>query len=836
MPTLDLKQITDKLNAEFAGDTRKIVFWYDDAAEFADDIDTLELAGAKLHKLEPDALFQTKYLLERYDPESNYLVYAPFSKPDARKNALEDTLLYSRRFYADRASLLTADLRIDEKYKPVIQKYIKFFAAKDRTQKFYDFEIETFTDETIEIALMSALCKTRTASIDEILRVVLTDGGLDDNPYLADFEKYGLLPAFWRLCEDTFGYNAATPNLTKLAVTLFITYTARQLRGDVPQAWKEFVSFKSGSIIAFLDNLMNSIVYRPQYDELAVRIAAALNVRDVLGNATLETVLDCDAFAVFDEFILKWIAERLLVEDTGAAINGSGIKSICDLRKRKHFGALYAGQYEMMEAALGVISAAHYNCPDSFKELMNRYIKTDYKIDNCYRRFYTALDRLEDASDYENLRVLVENIYTNEYLGKLLPAWSGSLDMKTAMQNEPSQLRFYNNHVKYAKDKTVVIISDALRYEVARELFTKLNSDPNCNPEMKYSIAALPAYTALGMAALLPHKTLEITESGKVSVDGQPSDSTEKREAILQATLSDSRCVRSDSLPTNRDELRKIFTGMDAVYVYHDHIDIRGSSSENEVFNACAEAVEEIYALIKRLSGSANVYRFIVTADHGFLYKRDKFTESDKINLGGLKSVFANRRFIISDEPVSADGVASVLLSDVIGGEDARVVSWPMGANVFKTQGGLNYVHGGASPQEMILPVITIKTEKGHVDTNPAKIALVSMVQKITNLITQLDFIQQEPVSDVVKPAEYKLYFISEENEKISNEHLYKADKKDSDPNKRMFRLRFNFKNKKYDTAKKYWLVATNTETGVDLFRHQVIMDIAFADDFGFDL
>ena len=33
------------------------------------------------------------------------------------------------------------------------------------------------TDVTTEIALISALCKTSTASIDEILRVVLIDGG-----------------------------------------------------------------------------------------------------------------------------------------------------------------------------------------------------------------------------------------------------------------------------------------------------------------------------------------------------------------------------------------------------------------------------------------------------------------------------------------------------------------------------------------------------------------------------------------------------------------------------------------------------------------------------------
>ena len=50
--------------------------------------------------------------------------------------------------------------------------------------------------------------------------------------------------------------------------------------------------------------------------------------------------------------------------------------------------------------------------------------------------------------------------------------------------------------------------------------------------------------------------------------------------------------------------------------------------------------------------------------------------------------------------------------------------------------------------------------ERGHMDTRNAGIALVSMVRKITNKITILDFIQSEPVSDVVKPATYRLFFI----------------------------------------------------------------------------
>ena len=82
---LNLKQITDKLNSEFASDVRKLVFWYDANAEFREDIDSIELENAKVLHLEPDNQFYIKYFLEREDTTTNYLVYAPFAKPGIKR-------------------------------------------------------------------------------------------------------------------------------------------------------------------------------------------------------------------------------------------------------------------------------------------------------------------------------------------------------------------------------------------------------------------------------------------------------------------------------------------------------------------------------------------------------------------------------------------------------------------------------------------------------------------------------------------------------------------------------------------------------------------------------
>ena len=321
-------------------------------------------------------------------------------------------------------------------------------------------------------------------------------------------------------------------------------------------------------------------------------------------------------------------------------------------------------------------------------------------------------------------------------------------------------------------------------------------------------------------------------------VDGMPCDTLAARQEILQKYCPDSRCVQFDDIKSlKKAELREIFTGKQIVYVYHNQIDARGDkpNTEDEVFSACEEAVGEIAELIRRISLNANTHRFLITADHGFLYKRDKLSESDKIGGVDEKNAFLNRRFILSPKPVSGEGIASFSITKFLRGRDTKYVSVPVGSNVFKVAGGgQNYVHGGSSPQEMIVPLIDVKMERGHMETKNASIALVSMLQKITNKIVTLDFIQSDAVSDTVKATTYRLFFLSENGEKISNENMHAADNREPDAQKRIFRLRFRFKDQKYDRSKRYFLVICDEATGLEVSRYAVIMDLAFSDDYGF--
>lgn len=853
MAELNLKQIIDRLNAEFTGDNRKLVFWYDDKGEFAEDMDSVVLDNARIYRLEPDNQFYTKRFLEREDTTTNYLIYAPFPKPDVKDNHLEDTLLYSKRFFADRASLLSVDLGIEEKYKPIIEKHIKFFASKERTQRFYDLEIENFNEENILVGMLASICRTRTCSFEEVIRVMLTEkvngsegeretglgcGELQDNKFLTEIEKYDLLSAFWKLCEQHFGYTDPKPNLEKLLVTMFVTATERQLSGEVPQSWKTFVSYKSGNIIAFLDNLSNSVLYRDRYDELSSHVASGLQMSTALSGYLPENLVDCDTFIAVDHIIVKWIMERLIAEDTGAKLDRYDIPAICDKRMKMHFGRKTEKTYQLLDSAFHLIEAGKYVAPEGFKNIIDRYRKQDMLIDHQYRKFYFYYDVMEETGSFETLRSLVENIYSNEYLAKLLPKWSEGIQEESALSELPLQRDFYRRHISNIKERTVVIISDAMRYEVGQELFHRMLDDPKCTAKMDVQLSVLPSFTRLGMASLLPHDTLTMTDDFRVLADDVLCDSLSGRQAVLQRHVRNAACVQFDDIKNlKKNDLRDIFTGKQVVYIYHNQIDARGdkANTEDEVFVACEEAIQEIMTIIGKINVNANTHHFVVTSDHGFIYKRDKVTESDKIGGISSKSAFINRRFIVAQDPVIDEGVDFMPMSRILGNNDTKIVSYPVSSNVFKVAGGgLNFVHGGSSPQEMLVPVIDIKMERGHMETRPVQIALVSMVQKITNLITTMDFIQTDPVSDTVKAVDYKLYFISEDNEKISNENLYRADSREKDASKRIFRMRFTFKNKKYDKDKQYYLVAYDDTTGLESFRHPVIMDLAFADDFGF--
>lgn len=843
---MDLKSIQEKLNSEFKNTDRKLLFWYDDNAEFVDEVNSIVLDNAQVYKLTPDNWFYTKYFFELVDKTTNYLVYAPFPKPADRDNHLADMVYYSKLFYADKISLIMLDLSIPNKFKERLKAYPKFWNANERIDKFAVLWIENYTEEIIDIGILCVLCGIKTPNFDEILRALIVsgvsnDGGLfENNKYITIFDKMGILSVFWQLCQKYYGYGEEKPTLEKLVITLLITYTTHCFNGELPKAWSNFVSSKKNDVAVFVSNFMNNMLYKDHYIALAEKISIKIKAKDYMSKYEVENFIDCDTFPVFDEIILSKLIEWISSE----CVNEQGlipkISAALECRLKKYFASIYINEYKTIEAALKLIEILQL--PKAGDNIVNKYVKSLHLIDTYYRKFYYYFDKLENNSSFLELRQLIENLYTNAFLSKLSITWGDKLENYKAISEIPhtKQYDFYRMFVQPAvkKESTVVIISDALRYECASELNNIFNDSVKYTSEVDYMISCVPSYTRLGMAALLPHKQISITENFDVLVDRQATVSTEQRQKIIESYNPASVvCLYSDVISLGREDVRKLLTGKELIYIYHNQIDARGDnpSTENEVFAACEEAFEEIIKLVKKLTVDKSITNYIITADHGFIYKRDKIDESDKVNLPKYKNSYQSKRFIISSEDIAVDGTLNFSLG-YLGSENERICATvPCGADIFKVSGGgQNYVHGGTSLQELIVPVIKLKTARYKKETGHVEVILVSLSRKVTNLITYLDFMQNENVSDTLLPVVMKIYFINDAGEKISNENIIYADRKNDPPEKRMFKEKFTFRNRKYSKGEKYYLVMIDDKTDVELGRYEFTIDIAFSDDFGF--
>ena len=147
----------------------------------------------------------------------------------------------------------------------------------------------------------------------------------------------------------------------------------------------------------------------------------------------------------------------------------------------------------------------------------------------------------------------------------------------------------------------------------------RLELDEKCTPKLECMISSLPSVTSVGMASLLPHRELQVDGKLNVTVDGQNCGDLASRDKVLKAQNENNVALAFDDLiNANQDRLRELLQGKNIVYIYHNQVDARGDkqASENEVFKACEEAIEEIHRLIHRLTMYLSASKFFVTADH----------------------------------------------------------------------------------------------------------------------------------------------------------------------------------------------------------------------------
>ena len=583
MDELNLQEIENKLRGEFGRGTR-IVFWYDTDGSFEKSVDSLDLGGIPVWHLTERNAFRTKILLEHEEPQGKFLVYAPFAKPAAGHNHLEDTLLYSREFFADRLSLIAADINLPEHLRPVLNKLSQFFGigqenhggqeAISRTNLFIEAakaqDLVALDPEGFEILAMCIVTGAQKMTDDDLLYAVMAEGDIENPGTILKLHDAGLEDSFWRLCAIRYGYDDPKPSLTKLVLSLFAIYACKDFGDAEPRAWRAYLpdtmKSKRSTISVLLDNMANDVRVQELFDRLSSFSEKTLSAGKELANTPLEKILLCGAFPAADTLLIRWMIERELAEDSQAKLEGMDIPAICEYRSRMHFGPENRAEYQMLRAGHALLSLAHFCVEDGLKAQIEKYCEKDYKVDTAYRKFISGYDAIEDTGRYgdaaDKLKDLICNLYQYSYLEKTVSAWNADFAENVGHRVIQEQGRFYQDVVSKIKERVVVIISDAFRYECARELCQLLDDDENSDVTIQPMMASLPSYTALGMAQLLPHTTIEMGK-GKdpaILVDGKPTATTEQRQKLLQEEKPKSAAIQFDVLRAMKTSEMKAFT------------------------------------------------------------------------------------------------------------------------------------------------------------------------------------------------------------------------------------------------------------------------------------
>ena len=155
--------------------------------------------------------------------------------------------------------------------------------------------------------------------------------------------------------------------------------------------------------------------------------------------------------------------------------------------------------------------------------------------------------------------------------------------------------------------------------------------------------------------------------------------------------------------------------------------------------------------LIRRLHASWNVTNVVLTADHGFLYNDVEFAEKDKhaVTVAGI--IEKKTRYYVSDQVSVQEGVVTMSLDKVSGmkAETPIYIGVPMGTNRLAASGGYSFAHGGATLQEMLIPVIH-SSQKRSDKTNKVGVALVDHNLVMVSSRLKFQLIQSEAVSMTV--------------------------------------------------------------------------------------
>ncbi|MDO8264470.1 MAG: BREX-1 system phosphatase PglZ type A [Gallionella sp.] len=868
------QRLFDSLTSLFA--SHPVVFWHDVEAEFASSIEALTLDGVQLVRLDDTPALRIKLDIE-HSPDQRWLIYSAKPEPEPAKDWLLDVRMRSKSFRADSTSILLEDLGLTTQgLRQHLKERAKFLRAKDRVDRLKRLVLPGDDAQDLDRKMLAVLTRADQpelfAMLQRLYGAMVVDGVADlsaQSKAWQDIAANDLTPAFWGLVHVQLGYLDANPSLRDLLLRILVTDFCRGLQGDAPRQLAHFVlpdRTLAANASVFVGRWRSDIAQFANYNALAQAVANELNLVSLLSTQSAEQLAECMTFEDVELRVVQDLKKRIVA---GAGANMDVVRSLMARRRDGHWAnpllasanertRALAACYDALTAAADFFSlkathAAGFSFTDAGTAFA-QYRDELFRFDQLYRHFHTAADAVEPTgwAVLHELRETIEGVYSGWFIPHLSTAWSKVIEGPQGLLTHwklpevTPQQAFYERRVlplfEGGVKRVFVLISDAFRFEVAQELVQHTNSKSRFKASLDGMLGVLPSYTALGMAALLPHQTMAYKESASLDVlaDGHSVATLEQRNEHLQR-FGGIAVKAEDLMALGKDKGRELVRDQRLIYIYHDRIDMTGDkqASETKTFEAAAQTVLELSSVLGFIINSLNGSTVLVTADHGFMYQESALEASDKSMLddkpaGTLK---AKKRYLIGRNLGATSkawsGNTAVTASTTAGGS---LDFWvPKGASRFHFAGGARFVHGSAMPQEVVVPVITVReSEADHAKTKFVSVSLLGAVNKVVTNTQRFEFIQTDAVSERVlaRSVVVSLRDSADQDKAISNVQSITFDSTSHLLDERKRSVLLTVLAGAHDPHKRYDLVMRDAVTKVEVLRLPIKVDLAFGNDF----
>jgi len=313
--------------------------------------------------------------------------------------------------------------------------------------------------------------------------------------------------------------------------------------------------------------------------------------------------------------------------------------------------------------------------------------------------------------------------------------------------------------------KVAIFWVDALRFDLASALEGSLSA----RHKTKLSVACgqLPGITTIGMAALLPgaSASFELTEeSGKIIpvVGGRKIDSAKARAEALfshigtdRARVLDLDAVASGRLGANVD-------GLEVVAVKTTEIDALGENTPDYFLSLIPEILRKIELAVHQLADAGFQY-VIITTDHGFGWMREAGAGDAVAKPAGDWVLSKDRCLLGSGSP---DAHSQVFESRAVGIRTGLpLYVCPEGMATYTA--GVTYFHGGVSPQEALIPIISAELRPAERNATVERVQINLTYRgmasgRVTSLVPSVELAY--PASDFFGPPSVRLVLQGEDD------------------------------------------------------------------------